>query len=68
MKYYKAKQECYDYFTKNCAIKNGLYTEKEKNKYFPHIIESHFEIIETKRTNTFTCFGVRFLKADYQKH
>ena len=63
MKYYRARQEKYDYFNKFTVIENELLTEKERNTKARYIDNSNFEIVEIPKNKTFFNFGVRFEKA-----
>ena len=60
MKYYKAKQDCYDYFNKFNVAKWELLTERERNILARYINDDKFEIVNIKKSNTFTSFGCRF--------
>lgn len=60
MKYYKAKQDAYDYFNKFNLVKGELLTERERNILARYISDDKFEIVYIKKTNTFTNFGCRF--------
>lgn len=60
MKYYRAKKDAYDYFSKLGIVENELLTEKERNRYVPYLQDCLFEEIEISRNDTFINFGVRF--------
>ena len=60
MKYYRAKDEFYDYITGKTAIKNELLTEKERFSRFKHLSAACFEIVEHPKNKTYKIFGIRF--------
>lgn len=60
MKYYRARQERYDYFTGWTVIENELVTEKERNTKFRYISDSNFEVVDIPKSRTYKSFGVRF--------
>lgn len=60
MKYYRAKDEYYDYFSDYCTIKNQLLTEKERNTRCRYLQDSCFDIVNISSRNTYMSFGVRF--------
>ena len=60
MKYYRARRDAYDYFSKYGIVKNELLTEKERNTKVRYIKDDLFEVINIPKTKTFFSFGCRF--------
>lgn len=60
MLFYKAKKECYDYFTGNTLIENELLTARERNTKFRYISDSCFDLVEISKRGTYKIFGIRF--------
>lgn len=60
MKYFRAKKDAYDYFSKRGIVENELLTEKERNRYVPYLHDCLFEQIDISKRDTYTMFGCRF--------
>ena len=59
MKYYRCKRDAYDYFDRENAIKDALYTEKERNTMLRYVPDDVFEKVRIKKTETYYMFGLR---------
>lgn len=68
MLYYLTKRDCYDYFTANSAIKNELFTAKERHKKVPYISDENFYRVQINKNHTYFSFGCRFPKSDAIVH
>ena len=64
MKYYKAKQDFYDYKNEFNLVKGELLTECERNTMARYINDDKFEIVQIKKSKTYTFFGCRFEMGD----
>lgn len=64
MKYYRAKEEAYDYFNRNGVVKGELLTPHERDTKVRYISDEKFEKVEISQRDTYKNFGVRFASSD----
>lgn len=64
MKYYRAKEEGYDYFNRHGVVKGELLTPHERETKVRYISDENFEKVEISQRDTFKNFGVRLASSD----
>lgn len=52
MKYFRAKRDAYDYFSKRGVVEGELLTERQRNSYVPYIHDCVFDLVTINRSDT----------------
>ena len=60
MKYFRAKKDAYDYFSKRGVVEGELLTQRERNRLVPYLHDCLFDVVNISRNDTFINSGVRF--------